>query len=171
MFTLRRYFPAAQLTGLDIDPLNIARCRSRASKKGATGMTFVAAATTEKEHTESYDAIFCLAVLCHGDLTNSGAARCDHLLRFDSFERMVVDFARCLKPDGLLLLLTTNFRFCDTVVAEQFDVVLEADQSQLAPDVLFDRDNNLMKGVCYRNVAFRKRQTVASGANTVGKSN
>jgi len=67
-------------------------------------MTFVTAATTEGERAESYDAIFCLAVLCLADLTISGAQRCDPHLRFDNFERMVADFARCLKPGGLLLM-------------------------------------------------------------------
>jgi len=156
-FTLRKYFPAADIKGIDIDPRNIACCRARAQEEASAGMTFATAATTEGEQTEFYDAIFCLAVLCLGDLTTSSAQRCDPLLRFDDFERLVVDFARCLKPGGLLFLHTTNFRFCDTVAAREFDTVLEADSAQLAPDVLFDRDNELMKGARYHAVAFRKR--------------
>jgi hypothetical protein len=120
---------------------------------------FPTAASTEGEPTSSYDAIFCLAVLVNGDLTTAGAERSDPVFLFERFDRQVADFARCLKPGGLLILHTTNFRFCDTAVAKNFDVALEADPAHLAPDVLFDRDNRLMPGERqrYRAVAFQKR--------------
>jgi len=161
VFSLRSYFPDAAIKGIDIDPRNIAYCLARARRGESAGVTFAAAATTEAEREESYDAIVCLAVLCHGDLTATGARHCDPLLRFEDFERMVADFARCLKPGGLLLLHATNFRFCDTSTSRNFDPVLEADPGQLAPDALFDRDNKLMEGLQYRAVAFRKRGLAA----------
>jgi 2-polyprenyl-3-methyl-5-hydroxy-6-metoxy-1,4-benzoquinol methylase len=161
VFALRNYFPAAGIKGIDIDPRNIVRCLARARAERTPEVTFESAATTQAEQSESYDAIFCLAVLCHGDLSTSGARRCDPLLRFEDFERTVLDFARCLKPGGLLLLHTTNFRFCDTSAFKDFDTVLEADPAQLAPDVLFDRDNKLMERERYRAVAFRKRGPAA----------
>ena len=159
VFSLRRYFPNAALKGIDVNPRNIARCLARMRAEKPTNMTFATAAGTEGEPTGSYDAIFCLAVLVNGDLTTSGAERCDPVFHFERFERQVADFARCLKPGGLLVLHTTNFRFCDTVVARDFDVVLEADPANLAPDALFDRDNRLMQGERqrYRAVAFQKR--------------
>jgi 2-polyprenyl-3-methyl-5-hydroxy-6-metoxy-1,4-benzoquinol methylase len=170
VFTLRHYFPAAAIKGIDIDPRNIVHCLARARREKCAEVAFAAAATTEAEQAESYDAIFCLAVLCHGDLATSGAQRCDPLLRFEDFERMVVDFARCLKPGGLLLLHTTSFRFCDTSASKDFDSVLEADPAQLAPDAVFDRDNRLMEGVRYRDVAFRKRGTAARKTTTTSVS-
>jgi len=159
VFSLRRYFPSAAIKGIDINPRNIARCLARAATEKPANVTFEIAATTEGEPTSSYDAIFCLAVLCNGDLTTSGAQRCDPLLHFERFDRMVGDFARCLKPGGLLVLHTTNFRFCDTAVARDFDVVYEAEPKHLALDVLFDRNNRLMIGERerYRAVAFEKR--------------
>ncbi len=159
VFSLRTYFPSAAIKGIDISPRNIARCLARAEAEKPANMTFEVAATTQAERTSSYDAIFCLAVLCNGELTTSGAQRCDPLLHFDEFDRMIGDFARCLKPGGLLVLHTTNFRFCDTAVARDFDVVYEADPKHLAPDVLFDRNNRLMSGERerYRAVAFQKR--------------
>jgi SAM-dependent methyltransferase len=165
VFSLRNYFPTAEIKGIDIDPSNIAACLARVNHEGAAGITFAAAATAESEPTESYDAIFCLAVLCRGDLTTSGAQRCDPDLRFDNFERMVADFTRSLRPGGLLLLHTTNFRFCDTAVAQNFDVVLEADPADLAPDVLFDRNNKLMPGERYSAVGFRKRGALRPAAD------
>jgi SAM-dependent methyltransferase len=159
VFSLRRYFPAAVIKGIDISPRNIARCQARARAGNPANVTFETAATTDAEPTGSYDAIFCLAVLCNGDLTTSKAQRCDPVLHFERFDRLVGDFARCLKPGGLLVLHTTNFRFCDTAVAGDFDVVYEADPKYLALDVLFDRDNRLMSGERerYRAVAFEKR--------------
>ncbi len=122
-------------------------------------MTFELAASTAGEPTSSFDAIFCMAVLINGNLTTSGARRSDPVLYFERFDQLIADFARCLKPGGLLILHTTNFRFCDTGVARDFDVVLEAEPQHLGPDVLFDRDNRLMPGERerYRAVAFQKR--------------
>jgi 2-polyprenyl-3-methyl-5-hydroxy-6-metoxy-1,4-benzoquinol methylase len=158
LFALRNYFPGAAIKGIDIDPRNIALCRARAQTQGALDLTLDVAATTLAEAPESYDAIFCLAVLCHGDLSADGAEqRCDALLRFEDFERTVTDFARCIKPGGLLVMHTTNFRFCDTSASREFDTVLEAHPAQLAEDPVFDRDNRLMEGERYRAVVFRKR--------------
>jgi SAM-dependent methyltransferase len=159
VFSLRKYFPSAAIKGIDINPRNIARCLARVRAENPANVTFEVAATANGEATGSYDAIFCLAVLVNGDLTTSGAQRCDPLLHFERFDRMVGDFARCLKSGGLLVLHTTNFRFCDTAVARDFDVVYEADPKHLALDVLFDRNNRLMSGERerYRAVAFEKR--------------
>ena len=156
VFSLRRRFPGALIKGLDIDPRNIAACQARSNDDR---LCFAAASNTRGEPSGHYDAIFCLAVLCHGDLTVTRAGRSEPLLRFADFERTVADLARCVKPGGLLFLHTTNFRFCDTAAASGFDTVLEARPEQLAPDVLYDRDGRLMPGERYLPVGFRKRTT------------
>jgi SAM-dependent methyltransferase len=168
VFSLRKYFRSAAIKGIDIDPKNIARCIARLPSAESQAIAFAAAATTEAEMSASYDAIFCLAVLCLGDLTNSGAQCCSPHLYFGDFDRVVADFARCLKPGGILVLHTANFRFCDSSVAEEFDVVLEANPAQMAPDVLFGRDNKLMKGARYFPVAFRKRNPAAGPVDNEG---
>jgi SAM-dependent methyltransferase len=154
--SLRGYFPAATIRGLDVDPRNISQCLAR-MPPGTPGVSFASAATTAAEPDASYDAIFCLAVLVHGDLAVRAATRSDPLLRFADFERVVTDFHRCLKPGGLLLLHTTNFRFCDTAVAAQFDVMLSAPPAEMSVDGKFDRDNRLLQSVAYLDVGFRKR--------------
>lgn len=161
VLTLRGYFPDAEIKGIDIDPANITQCRQRIDQLRDTRASFAVAATTEAEPTESYDAIFCLAVLCLGDLTTNAARRCDPRLYFSEFERVVTDFSRCLKPSGLLLLHTTNFRFADASVSRDFDTLLEATPEQMAPDLQFGRDNLLLPGPRYRAVAFRKREARA----------
>jgi SAM-dependent methyltransferase len=156
VLSLRSYFPDAAVRGLDVDPRNIGACLARLPP-GTPRVSFACAATTAAEPDASYDAIFCLAVLVHGDLAVSAATRSEPLLRFDDFERVVTDFHRCLKPGGLLLLHTTNFRFCDTKVAADFDVMLSAPPEAMSVDGKFDRDNRLLKNVQYLDVGFRKR--------------
>jgi SAM-dependent methyltransferase len=160
VFSLRRYFPTAHIKGIDINSRNIAQARTRARHENSAGISFETAATTVCEPSETYDVIFCLAVLCLGDLTIYGATRSDPALRFEDFALTVADLARCLKAGGLLVLHTTNYRFSDTPTAAQFETVLHAQPSQLAPDVLFDRNNQLMAGERYTAVAFRKRPIV-----------
>jgi SAM-dependent methyltransferase len=154
VFALRRYFPAASIKGIDIHPGAIAECRRRA--RDQLDLEFATASSPASEPSGWYDAIFCLAVLCNGRLTTSGAQQSDPILTFAMFERMIEEFRRCLKPGGLLCLLTTNFRFSDTQAAAEFDVALTVDEGKLAPDVLFDRDGRLMKGMRYTEVAFVK---------------
>jgi SAM-dependent methyltransferase len=158
VLSLNRRLPTAVIKGVDIDPANIAACLA---KTPDDRLSFEAASNTRGEPSGHYDAVFCLAVLCHGDLTATRAQKSEPLLRFADFERTVADLARCLKPGGLLFLHTTNFRFGDTSVANHFDVGLEARLEQLAPDVLFDRDGRLMPGERYLPVGFRKRTTPA----------
>jgi 2-polyprenyl-3-methyl-5-hydroxy-6-metoxy-1,4-benzoquinol methylase len=161
VFALCRYFPAADVKGIDIDPCNVEACRARSKSGAGTPVEFDCAATTAGEPTATYDAIFCLAVLVLGDLTTSGAVYCNPQLRFADFEDMVTDFSRCLKPNGVLFLHTTNFRFSDTTEARHFDVILEAEPEQMAPDAQFGRDDRLLPEPRYRAVGFRKRNAAS----------
>ncbi len=154
VFSLRGYFPDARLKGVDIDPRNIAACR--VDPRQGEGMQFETAADLACEPSAAYDAVFCLAVLCHGDLTSANARRSDPVMRFEDFARVASELSRCVKSGGYLFLHTTNFRFGDTAAAAGFDVVLSARPDQMAGDLLFDRRNLLVPGERYLPVGFRK---------------
>lgn len=157
VFSLREYFPTAQIRGLDINPLNIAVCRRRRRRAGDRRVSFAVAGSVERERTASYDAIYCMAVLRHGDLTKSGALRCDHRLTFDAFERTVAGLARCVKHGGLLIIHYSNFRFCDSVVSPDFEPVLSLHDGYSDPRApLFGRDNVRLNVPSYDDVVFRK---------------
>jgi SAM-dependent methyltransferase len=121
VFSLRQYFPHADIKGVDINPANIAVCRRRLKRVPDAGISFLTACSTEAEPPSSYDAIFCMAVLRHGSLGLPDVTRCDHLICFADFARAVADFERCLKPGGLLIIRHSNFRLCDAPAGKAFE--------------------------------------------------
>jgi hypothetical protein len=127
---------------------------------GDAALAFETASSTRAEPAASYDAIFGMAVLRHGDLALPGVTRCDHFIRFADFAAALDDFKRCLKPGGLLVIRHSNFRLCDTPSAAAFDKILSLkipDTPKKTP--LFGPDNQLMKGVEYPDTVFRKKTT------------
>jgi len=168
VLSLRRRFPEAEIKGIDIDPANIAACLARPGVAEDGRLSVEVGSSTAAEPSAHYDAVFCLAVLCHGDLTVRRARRSDPLLSFGSFETAVADLARCVRPGGYLFIHTANFRFSDTATAPLFETVLEARPEQIAADLLYDRNNRLIEGgryypVGFRKLAFRSRRNVDRG--------
>jgi len=167
VFSLRHYFPSAVIKGIDINPGNIAVCRRRLVENPDRAIAFETASSTREEPSAAYDAIFCMAVLRHGDLRLPGVTRCDHRIRFDDFARSVEDFARCLKPGGLLSIRYSNFRLCDAPAGANFEAVLSV-KYRVPPRYvrIFGPDNRLREGVTYPDAVFRKKTGDASGAGT-----
>jgi SAM-dependent methyltransferase len=158
VFSLRSYFPGAAIKGIDINPGNIAICRRRLKQIRDAAISFELSDSMRAEPAAAYDAIFCMAVLRHGSLGLPGVTRCDPLLQFEDFARMVEDFARCLKPGGLLIIRHSNFRLCDTPIAGDFETIMSVPlgaATQKTP--LFGADNQLLRGVEYPDTVFRKK--------------
>jgi 2-polyprenyl-3-methyl-5-hydroxy-6-metoxy-1,4-benzoquinol methylase len=157
VFSLRQYFPHAEIKGIDINPGNIAVCRRRLKRARGAGVVFELASSTGAEASGAYDVIFCMAVLRHGSLGNPGVTRCDHLIRFEDFAKAVSDFERCLKPGGLLVLRNSNFRLCDSPAATAFETLLSVPFGARARRTpIFGPDNCLMVGADYPDTVFRK---------------
>ncbi|PIB92140.1 SAM-dependent methyltransferase [Caulobacter sp. FWC2] len=157
VFTLRRYFSEAHLLGLDIHPGNVARCRRRLAAAPDPAIVFRRAGDTRALATASMDAIFCLAVMRRGDLNaHPGAPRCDGILRFDRFAAQIEDFARVLRPGGLLAVNHSNFRLCDTPAARLFAprLVLPATPDPRTP--LFGTDHSRLADQAYGETVFER---------------
>jgi len=155
LVSLRSAFPEAIIRGLDIAPAAIAACRTRLASDDRISVAVACDARGEEK--DSFGAVFCLAVLCHGDLTATGATRSDRLFPFSRFEEAVADLARCVRPGGHLFIQSANFRFSETATASKFDVVLLASKEQAAVDLLYDCNNCLVVGEPYYPVGFCKR--------------
>ena len=157
VFTLRSYLPDAAIKGVDINRRAIAACKSKLDRCPDPKIAFQVANSIRDEKPASYDAIFCLAVLRHGDLADSGATNSEAVIPFAAFEAMMDDFARCLRIGGLLFIAHSNFRFCDTAVSHGFEVALSLPSAEPHPRTpIFDRDNRLMRGAAYGDLVFRK---------------
>src|SRR5262249_40979290 len=103
-------------------------------------------------------AVFCMSVFRHGGLGPSGKNdRCDHLIRFEDFERTVDELARRIKPDGLLFIANSNFRFSDTAASKQFEVVWRDRSAPGTRSPIFGPDNRFLPAASYDDVGFRKR--------------
>ena len=157
VFSLRRYFPQAVIKGIDINWRNIAACRRRLRREPDAGISFARASSTLGEPALYYDAIFCMAVLRHGQLALAGTTRCDHLIRFDDFAAVVKDFSRCLKAGGLLAIRHSNFRLVDAPAGVDFETMLRVATLPAEKLPLFGRDNYLLGGAEYPDAVFRKK--------------
>lgn len=156
VFTLRRYFPLANIVGLDINPLNIALGRKRLRKAGDSRIRFVVASSTEAEPRAAYDAIFALSVFRHGDLnTSPPPGCCDPPIRFADFERSIAELARTLKAGGLLVLGNAMFPFAATQASAGFETVLTRNlNNELGP--VYGIDNRLLHDLDYTHGVYRK---------------
>jgi SAM-dependent methyltransferase len=159
VFSLRRYFPCANIKGLDINPANIAVCRRRLKNTPDANIVFATADSTGAEPSRDYDAIFCMAVLRHGSLGLPGVTRSDHLIRFEDFSRAVADFERCLKPGGLLIIRHSNFRLSDAPAGRAFETILRLATGPGTP--LFGPDNQRLADCDYPDTVFRKKSAVS----------
>lgn len=158
VFTLRRYFPSAWIKGIDINSRSIRIARRRLRVYSDSRITFEAAASASAEPSNHYQAIFCMAVFRHGGLGASGLnGRCDHLIRFQKFEETVGELAQCLVPGGLLLIGHSNFRFSETRIAKNFDVVFRGDASPDDQTPIFDRNDRFLPQTGYGEIGFRRR--------------
>ena len=157
VFTLRQYLPQAFIKGVDINRRSIAMCRTQLDRSPDPKISFEVAGSTSGEETAYYDAIFCLAVLRHGDLATSGAISSKQIIPFANFDSMVTDFARCLKIGGFLFIAHSNFRFCDSPISRCFETAFSFAAPNADPRTpLYGIDNLLLHDQAYGDLAFRK---------------
>lgn len=158
VFALRGFFPNAQIRGVDINRHNIAICKRKLAKHPDPAISFRTSGSAANEEAGAYDAIFCMAVFRHGALADTIPERCDAFIRFEGFDNATADLARSLKVGGLLFIEYSNFRFCDTESYAEFEAAFGSARSEAVANrcPIYDRDNRLMPGLAYSEVAFRK---------------
>lgn len=159
VFTLRGYFPQAELTGIDINAHSIAVANRRLSRREseAAGITFRCAGSLADEPAEHYDAILAMAVLRHGELTRLRPDSCEAYLPFAKAEQAVAGMLRCLKPGGLLMVSNCNFRVIDMACAGELEVAHSDPLGLTQPDPLYGPDDRRLDSPANCEVIFRKK--------------
>jgi len=153
-FSLKKYFPQAAIIGVDINRKNL---RKAIRKNTYNDVNFLHSNVENIRTHGSYDLIFCLSVLCRWEDTKY-VSNCEKLYPFGKFESTVDYLAGSLRPNGLMVIYNSNFRFEDTrVFTDQgFEIIL----SPTVPDsgfvYKFDRNNNRV-GEIHTTCIYRKK--------------
>jgi hypothetical protein len=164
VFTLRDYFPRAWITGVDINPRSISRARRRLASRPDARIDFRLCGSPAELGPAEYDAVFCMAVLRHGDLLAEKPDLCDRLLPFARAEAIATSLADRLGPGGYLALWCVQFRFTDMAVSDEFEIVLSDDSGGYFNQPLYGPDNRRCPGAACLDAIFRKRSGPQSPA-------
>lgn len=161
VFSLRSWFPAASIKGLDVNPYNIRRCEARWRRDGGDPrLSFETGDSGLGQVPESYDVVFAMAVFRHGGLMKDKPFRCDPYIRFSDFEQGIEGLAHCLKPGGLLVIRHANFRFSDTAAAAGFEKIHAFHGGPISP--IYGPDNTRLPGGQGDDGLFEKATVAAS---------
>lgn len=130
VFSLRRRLLNARITGVDINPRNLAKAQRKLRTAPDPGLSFRQASDpADLGHAPSYDAVLCFAVVRHGDLS-AAPPDCNSVFPFEKAEAFVTRLAALVRPGGFLALWHVHFRLSDMAISSAFEPVFD-----LADDV------------------------------------
>ena len=157
--TLKMYFPRAEIIGTDVNPLSLlkARWRCRSSKS----INFVYANDPVLTASGPFDVICCLTVLRDTRLDTETSIR--ETYPFERFDERVTFLNSLLRPGGLLVFHGNMYRFRDSSVVNEYEVV-PLTHTPIGKNITFARDGR-NDGVAYMDALFSKtRRDLRAGA-------
>ena len=150
-FSLRTYFPDAQIIGADINERNLVVANKTNTDDR---IIFILSDGENLIKNGPYDIIFAMSVLCRWEDTKD-VANCERIYPFVKFEKTIVELARLLKPKGLLVVYNANFRVEDTAIGNSL-------KAYITPNIIdsgfvhqFDSENNRLS-YTHNSVIFKK---------------
>ncbi|MEQ9415351.1 MAG: class I SAM-dependent methyltransferase [Cyclobacteriaceae bacterium] len=142
-FSLRNYFKEALIIGVDINNRNL----QKANRKNVdSNIKFLFSSTENIEKEGKYNLIFCLSVLCRWEDTKY-LTNCEKIYPFQKFEDSIKELSSQLLDGGLLIIYNSNFRFEDTNVFNDFEIVNTPTVKDSGFVNKFDTNNNLLTDV------------------------
>lgn len=154
VLTLRQYFPNAHIVGAEINKHSLKICRKLPVDKK---ITFLYSKLSEIQKHGKFDAIFCMAVLQRTPhlIAEKGITSLKKLYPFEKFERQIIELDGLVKPQGLLIIHSTQYSFWDTAVASKYKALGNYNQDNYGLPV-FDKNSNLIKNPTSQNTIFVK---------------
>jgi hypothetical protein len=154
--TLQRYFPFAEITGTDINPINLLKAMKHRNDR----IRFVYGNENTLSMRGLFDAIFCLTVL--RDTRLDGLPSIREVYPFERFDERVRFLHSLLRPQGLMIFYGNMYRFCDTSVAYHYQAIPLV-HTPHGRNITFTRDGT-NDGLQYLDVLFRKTTAAESRA-------
>lgn len=132
---LRKYFPDADIVGIDLNErlLDIAKAKNPNEKT-----TY----DTSAESHGGFDFIFCMTVLCSYPKT-LGLKNCEKVYPFSKFEETVLSLVGKLNEGGVIVICNSNFRFSDVSCAPSFEQISVESKKSIINVPKFDKQNNI----------------------------
>lgn len=150
-FSLKKYFPQANVIGVDINLSNLKKAKRN---NRFPDVEFHLSSPSLIERKGPYDLIFCLSVLCRWEDTKD-LSNCEHVYPFIKFNSTIHQLSQQLKVNGLLVIYNSNFSFEDTQSFRSFQIV----ETPLITDsgfvTKFDRNNNVTQSI-HKSCLYRK---------------
>jgi trans-aconitate methyltransferase len=141
VFTLAKYIPHAQITGVDINKWCLARAEKQNTNKN---LSFIHRNSTAYDELSDIDAIFCLAVFQRTENRVNEIKEITEGLTFEKFEKELLILDEKLKVGGFLFIDHSDFSFHDTRIACNY-IAHEFDGSKRHRErPLFGKDNILI---------------------------
>jgi hypothetical protein len=145
VLTLRKYFPSAFITGVEINRRSLAACRKREVDER---VAFIYSESAAIANRGPFDAIFCMAVLQRTPhaIVERGVTDLTRIYPFEKFDRQIGELDGLLEKDGLLVIRHSQYRFEDACVAWKYvPVETAADGADVGPR--FGRDSRRLSEV------------------------
>jgi chemotaxis methyl-accepting protein methylase len=143
VFTLRRYFPNAQLIGVEINPKSLAKARQLPAD---ARMRFEASNPRTIARLGPYDAVFCMAVLQRTPhmVQARKLESLEDIYPFARFDEQLTQLDSVVKPGGLLVVHHTQYVFEHATIASHYRA-LEGVPSAPDEGPRFDRQSRLIE--------------------------
>jgi len=151
-FSLRRYFPNSRIIGVDINKSNL---RKAQSNNDDPNIEFFTSNETNIKTSGPYHAIFCLSVLCRWEDTKF-LQNCVNVYPFSKYEASIAFLTSQIEEGGLLIIYNSNFRFEDSRVFGEFEIIDIPSFSDSGFVVKFDSFNNRTETL-HRHCIYRKK--------------
>ena len=139
-FSLRGYFPKAEIVGVDISEWNLKQARK---KNEDDNIRFLFSDQETLEENGPYDAIFCMAVLLRIAHRMEPAPSSAEEYPIDKFIEQISGLDELLNPGGALIVCHTNYHLRDTPISERYRV-LPFDFTEIDLIPKYGKDNQLL---------------------------
>ncbi len=118
-FAIKKTFPSAKIIGVDINKTNLKRA---VNTNQNDDIKFLLSSPENISAEGPYDIIFCLSVLCRWDDTKN-LRNCEKIYPFAKYNSTIEMLAGNLKKGGLMVIYNSNFRFEDTSIFQDFEII------------------------------------------------